>query len=126
MLRLFELCIAYEFYQQQISQCDRQIEQYLTRLDSQIELEEIEQKLFEILTFLPAKEIVRAVQLLHLSSPYFEAVVLEAAMPTQLLTIVIADNFQLDTRILAQCICFNTLIAFFTLPLVQSLLLAGR
>ena len=62
MLRLFELCIAYEFYQQQISQCDRQIEQYLTRLDSQIELEEIEQKLFEILTFLPAKEIVRAVE----------------------------------------------------------------
>ena len=35
--------MAYEFYQQQISQCDRQIEQYLTRLDFQIELEEIEE-----------------------------------------------------------------------------------
>ena len=33
----------YEFYQQQISQCDRQIEEYLTGLDSQIELEEIEE-----------------------------------------------------------------------------------
>ncbi len=58
-------------------------------------------------------------QVLHLNSPYFEAVVLEAAMPTQLLTIVIADRFQLDTRILAQSIWFNTLMAFFTLPLVQ-------
>ncbi|MDJ0534812.1 MAG: AEC family transporter [Xenococcaceae cyanobacterium MO_207.B15] len=59
------------------------------------------------------------VVLLQFNSPYFEAVVLEAAMPTQLLTIAIADRFQLDTRILAQSICFNTLMAFFTLPLVQ-------
>jgi len=60
-----------------------------------------------------------AAQLLQLNSPFLEAVVLEAAMPTQLLTIAIADRFQLDTRILAQSICFNTVMAFFTLPLVQ-------
>ena len=59
---------------------------------------------------------------LQLQSPYLEAVVLESAMPTQLLTIAIADRFQLNTRILAQSICFNTILAFFTLPLVQQFL----
>lgn len=33
----------YEFYQQQISRCDQQIEEYLISLDSQIEIKEIEE-----------------------------------------------------------------------------------
>ncbi len=42
----------YEFYQQQISQCDQQIEEYLTSLDSQIEIEESEEvKLPWVLSF---------------------------------------------------------------------------
>lgn len=69
----------------------------------------------------PAVVFLMAI-LLQLKSPYFQAVVLEASMPTQLLTVAIADRFQLDTRILAQCICFNTLFSFFTLPLIQSFL----
>ena len=54
--------------------------------------------------------------------PYFEAVTLEGAMPTQLLTLVIADRFNLDSKLLAQVILINTVIAFVTLPLLRGLL----
>lgn len=57
-----------------------------------------------------------------MKQPYFEAVTLEGAMPSQLLTFVIADRFNLDSELLAQAILINTVIAFVTIPLVQALL----
>ena len=63
-----------------------------------------------------------AASALAMSAPYFEAVTLEGAMPSQLLTFVIADRFNLDSELLAQAIFINTVIAFVTIPLVQSLL----
>jgi predicted permease len=43
-------------------------------------------------------------------------------MPSQLLTFVIADRFNLDSKLLAQAIFINTVIAFVTIPLVRALL----
>lgn len=63
-----------------------------------------------------------AANALAMKQPYFEAVTLEGAMPSQLLTIVIADRFNLDGKLLAQAIVINTVIAFVTIPLVRALL----
>ena len=63
-----------------------------------------------------------AARALGMKPPYFEAVTLEGAMPTQLLTLVIADRFNLDSKLLAQVILINTVIAFVTLPLLRGLL----
>lgn len=63
-----------------------------------------------------------AAGLLAMKQPYFEAVTLEGAMPSQLLTFVIADRFNLDSKLLAQAIFINTAIAFITIPLVRALL----
>jgi predicted permease len=46
-------------------------------------------------------------------------VVLEGAMPTQLLTFVIADRVGLDVERLALCILLNTAASFVTIPLLQ-------
>lgn len=59
---------------------------------------------------------------LAIKQPYFEAVTLEGAMPSQLLTLVIADRFNLDSKLVAQAIVINTVIAFVTIPLVRTLL----
>lgn len=63
-----------------------------------------------------------AAGLLAMKAPYLEAVTLEGAMPSQLLTIVIADRFNLDSRILARAIVVNTVLAFVTIPLVRAVL----
>ena len=63
-----------------------------------------------------------AASLLAMKEPYLEAVTLEGAMPSQLLTIVIADRFNLDGRLLAHAIVINTVIAFVTIPLVRAVL----
>ena len=55
-------------------------------------------------------------------SPYFEPLVLEGAMPSQLLTFVIADRIGLDAERLAMCILINTAACFFTIPLLRTLL----
>lgn len=60
-----------------------------------------------------------AARLLDMKAPYFEAVTLEGAMPSQLLTLVVADRFQLDSRLLARAIVLNTALAFATIPLVK-------
>lgn len=44
------------------------------------------------------------------------ATILEAAMPTMVLTLVIADRFELDTELLAQAIALSTLLSFLTMP----------
>lgn len=55
----------------------------------------------------------------EMSFPFFEASVIEAAMPTQLLTLVIADEFQLDTEILALVIFITTVASLVTIPLIR-------
>jgi predicted permease len=54
--------------------------------------------------------------------PYWEATVIEAAMPTQLLTLVVADEFNLDTELLASVIMASTIISVFTIPTIRFLL----
>jgi hypothetical protein len=53
---------------------------------------------------------------------YGNAAVLEAAMPSQLLSFIIAGRFELDEETLAFVIMADTILAFVTLPLVQGLL----
>ena len=59
---------------------------------------------------------------LHMSQPHFEATVIEAAMPTQLLTLVVADEFNLDTEVLAQVIFITTVLSLGTIQLMRYLL----
>jgi hypothetical protein len=58
-----------------------------------------------------------------LAPPYLEAVVMEGAMPSQLLTLVIAERAGLNGEQLALAILISTAASFFTLPLVQWALL---
>ena len=44
----------------------------------------------------------------------------EGAMPSQLLTLVVADRFQLDSRLLARAIVINTALAFATISFTLS------
>ncbi|MFN3344301.1 MAG: AEC family transporter [Chloroherpetonaceae bacterium] len=55
-------------------------------------------------------------QTLGLSGNAFAATVLEAAMPTMVLTMVISDKFKLDSELLAQTIAVTTVLSFLTLP----------
>jgi malate permease and related proteins len=48
---------------------------------------------------------------------YRAAVVLEGAMPTMVLGMVIADRYGLDTRVYAAAVTMTTLLSFVTLPL---------
>ena len=66
--------------------------------------------------------VFAAAGFLTMKEPYLEAVTLEGAMPSQLLTIVIADRYNLDSRILARAIVVNTALAFATIPLVRVML----
>ena len=59
---------------------------------------------------------------LNIEQPYFEATVIEASMPTQVLTLVVADEFNLDTEMLAQAILVTTVISVFTIPLIRYLI----
>jgi predicted permease len=61
-------------------------------------------------------------QTLGLSGNAFAATVLEAAMPTMVLTMVIADKFKLDSELLAQTIATTTVLSFLTLPFLWQLL----
>lgn len=60
--------------------------------------------------------------LIEVRSPYLEAIVLEGAMPTQLLTFVIADRVGLNSERLALCILINTAASFVTIPAIKTLL----
>lgn len=61
---------------------------------------------------------------LDLAGVYRSAAILEAAMPSQLLSFVIAGKFKLDEETLAFAIMADTLLAFVTLPVVHTLLAA--
>lgn len=47
-----------------------------------------------------------------------KATILEAAMPTMVLTMVVADRFSLDIDLLAQCIAISTIASFLTIGLL--------
>ncbi|NQW30104.1 MAG: AEC family transporter [Ignavibacteria bacterium] len=49
------------------------------------------------------------------------ALLLETAMPTMMLTIVLAENYGLDDESLAQLILFTTVISMFTLPFIAGI-----
>jgi predicted permease len=55
---------------------------------------------------------------------YGNAAILEAAMPSQLLSFIIATRFKLDEETLAFVILIDTVLALLTLPLVHSFLSA--
>lgn len=59
---------------------------------------------------------------LNMRQPYWEATVIEAAMPTQLLTLVVADEFNLDTGLLASVIMASTVMSVFTIPAIRFML----
>jgi predicted permease len=57
-----------------------------------------------------------------LPAPFLQATILEAAMPSQLVTFLTADRYGLDTEHLAVCVFLDTVLSFVTIPLVQALL----
>jgi malate permease and related proteins len=61
---------------------------------------------------------------LGITGLYADATILEAAMPSQLLSFIIASRFRLDEETLAFVIMADTLLAFATLPLVQAVVAA--
>lgn len=84
--------------------------------------------LFPILTasgiklFLSPLLVFGVAGLIGMKGTYHEAVTIEAAMPSQLLTLVIADRFKLDSKPLAQAIIINTILAFLTIQLIRGIL----
>jgi len=59
---------------------------------------------------------------LGLSGPDLQATVIEGAMPVMVLSLVIADEFGLDVPLSAAAIAASTVLLFFTLPFMLSLL----
>ena len=54
--------------------------------------------------------------------PTARATLLEAAMPTMVLTIVFAERYGLDEELLAQAILFSTVVSMITLPVAAGLM----
>jgi len=59
---------------------------------------------------------------LGLTSEALKAVTIEGAMPVMVLSLVIADEFDLDVPLAATCIAVSTVALFFTMPLMMRLL----
>ncbi len=57
-----------------------------------------------------------------LSGEQLRAVTIEGAMPVMVLSLVIADEFQLDVPLAAGCIAVSTAALFFTMPVMMGLL----
>ena len=68
--------------------------------------------------------VALAVVPLGLTGVHAQAAVLEGAMPSQLLSFIIAGKFKLDEETMAFVIMVDTVLAFVTLPLIRALLLA--
>jgi malate permease and related proteins len=73
--------------------------------------------------FLSPLIVSLAIVPLSITGVYANAAVLEAAMPSQLLSFIIATKFKLDEETLAFVIMVDTILAFATLPLIRALLL---
>ncbi len=52
----------------------------------------------------------------------FRATVLEAAMPPQMFTFIVADRFGFDTEVLATAVAFMTVISLVTVPIIHRML----
>jgi predicted permease len=61
--------------------------------------------------------------LLRVDEPYATSAVLEAAMPTQLIVLIVADRFGLDTEFAAVAALVTTVASFVTLWVVHGLLM---
>lgn len=59
---------------------------------------------------------------LGLSGGALKAVTIEAAMPVMVLSLVIADEFDLDVPLAAACIAASTVALFFTMPVMMKML----
>jgi predicted permease len=59
---------------------------------------------------------------LGLSGEALKAVTIEGAMPVMVLSLVIADEFDLDVPLAAACIAVSTVALFFTMPLMMKIL----
>lgn len=59
---------------------------------------------------------------LGLSGQALKAVTIEGAMPVMVLSLVIADEFELDAPLAATCIAVSTAALFFTMPVMMKLL----
>jgi malate permease and related proteins len=63
--------------------------------------------------------IAAAIGLSHLN---FHATTLEAAMPPQLFTFIVADRFGFDTELLATVVAFTTVASLVTVPIINRVL----
>ena len=63
-----------------------------------------------------------AASLVGLSALNLHATTLEAAMPSQLFTFIVADRFGFDTELLAAAVACMTVISLVTVPIVEHLL----
>jgi predicted permease len=59
---------------------------------------------------------------LGISGDALKAVVVEGAMPVMVLSLVIADEFDLDVPMAATCITVSTVVSFFTVPVMMKML----
>jgi len=59
---------------------------------------------------------------LGMDGDVLKAVVIEGAMPVMVLSLVLADEFELDVPLAATCIAVSTIAAFFTLPMMMKIL----
>lgn len=57
-----------------------------------------------------------------LDGEVLQAVVIEGAMPVMVLSLVLADEFELDVPLAATCIAASTVASFFTLPMMMKIL----
>ncbi len=57
-----------------------------------------------------------------LNGEVLRAVVIEGAMPVMVLSLVLADEFELDVPLAAACIAASTVASFFTLPIMMKML----
>lgn len=59
---------------------------------------------------------------LGITGDVLKATTIEGAMPVMVLSLVIADEFELDVPLAAACITVSTVLLFFTMPLMMELL----
>jgi len=59
---------------------------------------------------------------LGMTGDVLQGVVIEGAMPVMVLSLVLADEFELDVPLAATCIATSTVLSFFTLPVMMKLM----
>ncbi|HEY6012191.1 MAG TPA: AEC family transporter, partial [Nitrospirota bacterium] len=57
-----------------------------------------------------------------LTGDTLRAATIEGAMPVMVLSLVIADEFELDVPLAAACITVSTVLLFFTMPVMMRVL----